>query len=437
MAEMMTGVTGLAVLILLILLRIPVALAMFAVGFAGVFWLSGWSSAQALLASESFSIAAKFDLVVIALFILMGNLASRSGMSRSLYEAAFAVVGARRGGLAHATVLGCGAFSALCGSSIASALTMGKVSLGQMERFGYSPRLATATVAAGGTLGILIPPSTGLVIYALLTEQSLGRLFLAGFLPGILLLALFMATIAILCWKDPAAGPAGQPISWRGKVRALQAAAPGLGIIASTIGGLYAGLFSPVESAAVGAGLLAVLGLAQRQLSLRDLWQSARDAGLTSASVMLILIGAHMFNPFMALSHLPQDIGAWLTGSGWGAWPVLALIVLVYLVLGMVMDGFAMLVLTLPVFYPVIAALGFDPIWFAVLVMVVLEMGLLSPPVGMNVFIVHSVAPQVSQAEIYRGVLPFWIAMLLGVVILCLVPQVATFLPDLVMGARG
>ena len=436
MTDTLAGLTGIAALLALILLRVPVAFAMFAVGFIGITTLSGLPVAMGLLASETFTLGSKFELIVIPLFILMGNLATRTGMSRALYAAAYALVGRWRGGLAHATLLGCGAFSALCGSSIASALTMGKVSLGEMERYHYAPRLATATVAAGGTLGILIPPSTGFVIYAILTEQSIGRLFLAGFLPGLLLLALFMATVAVICWRQPAAGPAGAPVAQAARRRALMAAFPGLAVILVTIGGLYTGLFSPVESAAVGSGLLALLGLFRREITLADLWDGARDSALTSASVMLILIGAHLFNPFMALSHIPQDIGAALTGSALGPWGVLGLIILCYLVLGMFMDGFAMLVLTLPVFFPVVMALGFDPIWFGVIVMVVLEMGLISPPVGMNVFIVHSVARHVPQSTIYQGVAPFWLAMLLGVAILSSIPSIATILPDWVMGPR-
>ena len=435
MSATLIGIAGLGALVALILLRLPVALAMFAVGFAGITILSGAQVAFGLLASESFAIGSKFDLVVIPLFILMGNLATRTGMSRKLYDAAFALVGHRRGGLAQATLLGCGAFSALCGSSIAAALTRGKVALGEMERRRYAPGLSTATVAAGGTLGILIPPSTGLVIYAILTEQSIGRLFLAGFLPGLVLLALFMATVALICALKPAAGPAGN-VDASARRRAIVAALPACGVILVTIGGLYGGWFSPVESAAVGAGLLLVLGIVQRGIGWRDLWQAARDTVGTSAAVMLILIGAHLFNPFMALSHIPQDVGQFLAGSGLGPWTILALILAVYLLLGMVMDGFAMLVLTVPVFYPVVMALGFDPVWFGIVVMITLEMGLISPPVGMNVFIVNSVAPHIPQAVIYRGILPFWLAMIAGIGLLCIAPQIVTWLPDMVMGAR-
>lgn len=435
MTPSLIGIIGILTLVLLILLRLPVALAMFVTGFVGVTALSGLAAAKSLLASEVFAIASRFDLIVIPLFILMGNLAAASGVSRRLYDAAFALVGARRGGLAQATLLGCGAFSALCGSSLASALTMGKVSLSEMERYNYAPRLATATVAAGGTLGILIPPSTGLMLYAILTEQSIGRLFLAGFLPGLMLLLLFMAAVAFLTWRSPDLAPIVEPMSALERRRSVIAALPGATVILLTIGGLYGGIFSPVESASVGAGLIAILGTAHGNLGVRSLWRSAQATVRTSASIMLILIGAHLFNPFMALSHIPQDLGVALASSALPAGMILGLIILTYLLLGMVMDGLAMLVLTLPVFFPIIIALGYDPIWFGILAMVVLEMGLLSPPVGMNAIIVHSIVPHVPQATIYRGILPFWVAMLVGIVLICTLPAIATLLPNLIMGA--
>ncbi|RWR27369.1 TRAP transporter large permease [Sinirhodobacter populi] len=436
MSDIATGTAGIAILLILILLRLPVALAMFVVGFGGICVLSDMDSAMSLLASETFTLASKFELVVIPLFILMGNIATRTGVSRALYDAAYAAVGRFRGGLAMATLMGCGAFSALCGSSIASALTMGKVSLSEMERYRYAPRLATATVAAGGTLGILIPPSTGFVIYAILTEQSIGRLFLSGFLPGLLLLLIFIVTVALICHFRRDAGPAGVPLAPAAARQAFLAALPGAGVIFITIGGLYAGVFSPVESAAVGSGLMALIGLMRREIGFDDLWDAGRDSAQTTASVMMILIAAHLMNPFLALNHVPQWIGDTLTTSGLPPMGILALIVLCYLILGTFMDGFAMLVLTLPIFYPVVIAQGFDPIWFAVIVMIVLEMGLLSPPVGMNVFIVHSVVPHVAQSTIYRGIVPFWLAMIGALVILTAFPAIATALPDWVMGPQ-
>ncbi len=429
MSDAGVGALGVAALFLLLALRVPVAFAMFAVGFAGIAALNGWSAAMSLLASESFTLASSSELVVVPLFILMGNVATISGMSRRLYDAAYAIVGPVRGGLATATVIGCGGFAALSGSSVASALTMGKVSLKEMDRFDYDPRLSTGVVAAGGTLGILIPPSTGFVIYAILTQQSIGQLFLAGVLPGLLLLLIFILTITLLCWLRPGFGPAGPATSLPQKLRALGGATPVLFVIVTTIGGIYGGLFSPVEAAAAGAGLVIAIGVFERSVGLASLWRAARDSVVTTATVMLILIAAHMINPFLALSHIPAMVGNFLTGLDAAPLTVLVLILMCYLVLGCFLEGFAMLVLTMPVFFPVVTGLGFDPIWFGVLVVLTLEMGLISPPVGVNVFIVKSVAPGVSLAQIFAGVAPFWLAMCLCLVLLVAFPQISLLLP--------
>ena len=424
------GFVGVGALLILLVLRVPVAFAMFAVGFAGVAVLNGTGAAMSLLASESFTLASSAELVVVPLFILMGNVATVSGMSRELYDAAYAVVGPIRGGLASATVLGCGGFAALSGSSVASALTMGKVSLREMDRFDYDPRLSTGCVAAGGTLGILIPPSTGFVIYAILTQQSIGQLFLAGVLPGLMLLGLFVLLITALCWLRPGFGPPGPRTTPAEKGRALLGAAPIVGVILLTIGGIYGGIFSPVEAAAVGAGLVILFGVLRGRVGPRALWAATKDSVVTTATVMLILIAAHMINPFLALSQIPAAVGAFLTSLEVGPLGVLSLILLSYLVLGCFLEGFAMLVLTMPVFFPVIVELGFDPIWFGVLVVLTLEMGLISPPVGVNVFIVKSVAPNVPLGSIFAGVLPFWGAMVLALALLVAFPQIALLLPE-------
>jgi len=424
------GLVGITTLLILLALRVPVAFAMFLVGFVGIWTVRGWDAAMGLLGSETFTIASSPELVVVPLFILMGNVATATGMSRQLFDAAYAMVGHIRGGLASATVIGCGGFAALSGSSVASALTMGKVSLSEMERFKYDPRLSTGVVAAGGTLGILIPPSTGFVIFAILTEQSIGRLFLAGVLPGLLLLAMFMLTVSIICFFRPSAGPRGPVTSWEEKRRAIGGALPILAVIVTTIGGIYGGLFSPVEAAGVGAGLVIIYGLIKRRLSLADFWQAARSSIVTTATVMLILIAAHVMNPFIALSHLPTYVGETLVGLDLPVLGILGLMLMVYLVLGCFLEGFAMLVLTLPIFFPVVLELGIDPIWFGVLVVLTLEMGLISPPVGINVFIVKSVAPKVSLADIFRGVAPFWLAMFVTLIILIAFPQISLVLPN-------
>ncbi len=435
MSDFSVGLVGLGVLFVLLALRVPVAFSMFAVGFVGIAVLRDTTSAMSLLASESFTLASSAELVVVPLFILMGNVATESGMSRRLYDAAYAVIGRLPGGLASATAIGCGGFAALSGSSVASALTMGKVSISEMDRFNYDPRLSTGVVAAGGTLGILIPPSTGFVIYAILAQESIGRLFLAGVLPGILLLSMFVATVTLLCRINPALGPAGPSTSMRQKMHAMAGAIPILVVVILTIGGIYAGVFSPVEAAAVGAAFVILIAVLMGQLTWARLWAATSSSVVTTATVMLILIAAHMMNPFLALSHIPQALGEFLAGLELPALGVLALILLCYIVLGCFLEGFAMLVLSMPIFFPIVIALEIDPIWFGVLVVLALEMGLISPPVGVNVFIVKSVAPGVPLGRIFAGVMPFWIAMLITLAILVAFPQIALFLPNTMIGA--
>lgn len=434
MSTELIGALGILVLLVLLVLRIPVAFSIFVVGLGGVAILDSPSSALSLLASEAFTLSSNAELIVIPLFILMGNVATEAGMSRKLYDAAYALIGSIRGGLASATVVGCAGFAALCGSSVASALTMGRVSLDEMKRYDYNAKLSTGAVAAGGTLGILIPPSTGFVIYAILTQQSIGRLFLAGVLPGLMLCLLFVIIITIMSTLKPALAPAGPKTSWRDKVDGVLGATPILFVILLTIGGIYTGIFSPVEAAAVGAGLMVLFGAAMRKLTLASFWRAAQGSISTTATVMLILIAAHMLNPFLALSHIPQALGDYLTSLAIGPYGVLLLILACYLVLGCFLEGFAMLVLTMPIFFPVITALGFDPIWFGVLVVLTLEMGLISPPVGVNVFIVKSVAPQVPLKDIFVGVMPFWLVMIVAILLMIVFPDIVLVLPNAMMG---
>ncbi|MEL0084967.1 MAG: TRAP transporter large permease [Paracoccaceae bacterium] len=430
MLEYHAGLFGMVAMLLMLLMRLPVAFTMFLVGFLGIAFLNGWNSAWSLLASETFTLASSPELIVIPLFIFMGNIASKSGMSSKLFDAAYAIVGSMRGGLASATILGCGGFAALSGSSVASALTMGKVALTEMDRFDYHKRLSSGVVAAGGTLGILIPPSTGFVIYAILTEQSIGRLFLAGILPGVLLTLLFILIITIICTIDPKYGPSGPETSLSEKMLAIRNAAPIFLVVLVTIGGMYAGIFSPVEASAVGAVIVLILALINGSISINNVFEASRDAVVTTATVMLILIAAHLINPFIALSNLPDLAEEILLSFNFGTYGTLILILFIYLILGCFLEGFAMLVLTLPIFFPIIQTLEIDPIWFGVLVVITLEMGLISPPVGINVFIVKSVARDTELADIFRGVLPFWCMMLLCIGILITFPQISLLLPS-------
>ncbi|WP_346910898.1 TRAP transporter large permease [uncultured Roseibium sp.] len=430
MSDFMIGLSGLGAMFILMILRMPVGMAMLAVGYFGTVILNGDRSANALLVTETFSATSNYSLTVVPLFILMGNIASVAGFSSRLYEAAFAWVGWLRGGLASASIVGCAAFAAVSGSSVATAVTIGKVALPEMKRFGYSDALATGSIAAGGTLGFLIPPSTGFVLYAILTEESIGQLFMAGILPGILLTAFFMIAVGLITLVDPEAGRPGEAVPFARRFTALLRAAPLLIVIVVSIGGIYLGVFTPVEAAGVGAGLVILMALFTGKLKGDDLVKAVVDTVRTTAMLYLIVIGAGILNPFLALTHLPATLGEAMTSAGLGPYGVLLMIVIAYLVLGMFMDGLAMLVVTIPIFFPIVTALGFDPIWFGVVAVIVIEMGMITPPVGLNVFVVKSVAGDVPMGTIFKGVLPFWLAMAACLATIVAFPAIALMIPQ-------
>jgi len=430
MSITLIGIIGLLGLFTLLAIRTPVAIAMIIVGVIGTWVLNGWQASMSTLVDESFVIASTYELIVIPLFVLMGNFASLSGMSADLYRAAYAWVGHWRGGLASATIASCAGFAALSGSSVASAVTMGRVALPEMRRYNYDNRLATGCIAAGGTLGILIPPSTGFVIYAILTEESIGRLFLAGVLPGILLTILFMISIYIQTRINPALGPAGPRTNLAGRVKSLVDAAAMFGIVAMVIGGIYGGIFTPTEAAGVGAFLAFLLALVRRKLNYESMSSVLLQTVRTSSLCFLILIGAHIFNPFLALTQIPEDLAQLLIDLELPRFVIMLILMAAYIVLGTFLEGFAMMVLTLPIVHPLILALGYDPIWFGVVMVIVLEMGLISPPVGVNVFVVKGVAEDVPLRDIFAGIIPFWIAMAVCLVILLTFPQIALILPN-------
>jgi len=456
----MLGVLGLLTLFILLALRLPVALSMIFVGVVGTIvananrllllgmgsdqaWARGIKTAMSNLSGETFEAASNYNLLVIPMFVLMGNLAGVSGMSADLFNAAYRWMGHMKGGLASATIAACAGFAALSGSSLAAAITMGRVALPEMKKFNYSDSLATGAVAAGGTLGFLIPPSGGMIIYAVLTEQSIGRLFMAGVIPGILLTILFIGTIYLTVLRKPEAGPPGERASWSERRKALLSALPFLAVVGITIGGMYSGFFTPVEASSVGAFLTLLVAIYRRSLNLSALREVILQTVKASATVFLIIIGAFIFIPFMSLTELPGQLVTLLTSLSIGDYGVLLIIMLIYIFLGMFLEGIAMLVLTIPVVLPIIAALdfGFDPamadmkmIWFGILVVIVLEMGMISPPVGLNVFVVKSIAPDIPMGQIFRGIWPFWFAMALMLVLLVLFPQIAIFLPQTMVG---
>lgn len=436
------GLLGFVLILFLMSQRVPVAIAMIAVGLAGLTILNSWPAALATLVTETWSTSIFYELTVIPFFVLMGNVAGTCGMSRDLYNAANAWVGWMKGGLAYGTVLGCTGFAALSGSSVASALTIGRVALPEMARFGYDRKLAAGAVAAGGTLGILIPPSTGFVIYAILTEESIGRLFLAGVIPGILLAGFFLLTIFIQTTLNPEIGPAARRYDWREKRVALGRGLSIIFIIVVSIGGIYGGVFTPVEAAAVGAVLALFFAVLRRRLSLRALSSVLLNTVSTTVMIYFIIIGAAIFSPFLALTQIPETLADTLTGLEFGPIILLIIILLAFIALGTFLDGFAMMVLILPIVLPIIeqseipAFLDMRPessdlkIWFGVVMVIILEMALISPPVGMNVFVVKGVARDVPMRDIYIGILPFWAAMMVCLAVLVAFPQLSLILPN-------
>ena len=413
----------------LIVLRTPIAVAMIVSGLAGTTAISGWTTALATLKQGPFERATSYTLVVIPLFVLMGYLASQSGLSRSLFQAANVWLGHFRGGLAMATVVGCAGFGAICGSSLATSATMATVALPEMKRYRYADTLATGSVAAGGTLGIMIPPSIIFVLYGIMTEQSIGKLLLAGVIPGIVETVLFCVAIAIETAVYPALGAPGPRATVRERLVAVVEVWEVLVLFLIVIGGLYAGLATPVESAAFGVVGALFFGVLKRTLTWHGLLEALDQTVRTTAMIFLIIIGADLFGYFMALSQLPLAMASWLIHLHVGALGVLWIILILYLILGCVMDELAIILLTVPIFFPVVTQLGFDPIWFGVIIVVTVQIGLVSPPVGLNVFVIAGMARDVPMPKIFRGIMPFLAAMIVLLVLLTIWPDLALILP--------
>ena len=421
---------GFLSLLLLLYIRTPVGIAMMVVGTAGI-WFIRPPAALPSLAREIFSEATSYPLTIIPLFVLMGNLAGVAGLSRDLYSAAHNWLGQFRGGLASAAVVGCAGFSALSGSSLASAMTMGRVSLPEMKRFGYHDGLATGSIAAGGTLGILIPPSAGFVVYAILTEESIGRLFMAGVLPGLMLTLFFICAIWCVVWLDPSKAPAlSADVDRSEKWASLGRASVMIGIIFLTVGGIYGGVFSAVEAAGIGAALTLLVTAIRRKITVENMKEVCSSTLRATGSVYLILFGAFIFKTFVGFTSVTFVLSSWVEAQGFTGMQVMLAFLVMFIILGMFLDGFAMLVLSVPVVQPILEPLGVDLILFGVLAVIALEMGLISPPVGVNVFIVKGIAQDVPMATIFRGIWPFWFAMLLAIIVLLVVPDIALLLPN-------
>jgi C4-dicarboxylate transporter DctM subunit len=429
MSTVTVGIVGIVVLLIMFLLRMPIAFSMALVGFAGFAYLSTTGAALGLLGRDIFDSFTSYPLSVIPMFILMGSFAFAAGISRRLYATAYNWVGQLRGGLTIATVLACAGFGAICGSSTATAATMGKIALPEMRRYNYDDTLATGTLAASGTLGILIPPSTVLIVFGLLTEESIGKLFIAGLLPGILLSIFFALTVFFICLRNPALGPPGAPTSWRKKLRATTGIIETLILFLLVIGGLFLGWFSPTKAGAIGAAGALVIGLARQELSWRRFWEATKDGLRTSCMVLFILAGATIFGHFMAISRIPFVLADWLGGLPLPTMGIIGVICLIFFIGGFFMDAMALIVLLIPIFLPVLISLKIDLIWFGVIVVLLGEMGVLTPPVGVNVYVIKGIAPDVPLESIFKGIFPFLAALIICTIILIIFPQIATFLP--------
>lgn len=437
---MTLALIGFAAVLLLILLRVPIAFAMGLVGVIGYATETSMSASLSLSARLVADGARDYGLSVVPLFVLMGLFVNESGMSREIYRAANAFLGHLRGGLAMATIAACGVFAAISGSSLATASTMSRVAMPEMRRFGYDDALSTASIAAGGTLGILIPPSVVLVIYGLLTQSSIGSLFLAGILPGILGIGFYLLAVTFVVLRRPEAGPRGERTGWLDRLRALKGIGAVAGLFIFVIGGLY-GLFdweplnltfSPTEAAGMGAMGTFLIALWRRKLTWRSTLRALTETAVTTAGLFSILIGAWIFSNFVNFVGLPEALVQLITENDLHPMTVMVIIIAIYIALGCVFESLSMMVLTVPVFFPVVTQLGFDPIWFGIVVVVVTEISLITPPVGLNVFIMKSVVPDVSTATIFRGVTPFWIADIFRLALIVLIPQVVLLLPRLI-----
>jgi C4-dicarboxylate transporter DctM subunit len=424
------AIIGFVVLFVLMLLRVPVGMAMGLVGVGGFAYIVGGAPALKNVGHTTARTVTDYNFAVIPLFLLMGSFATTSGMSRELFRAANAFLGHLRGGLGIATIAACGGFAAICGSSVATAATFSRVAYPEMRRFGYPQSFATGVIAAGGTLGIMIPPSTVLAIYGLITEQDVGKLFVAGILPGLLAVAMYMITITLIGVARPGFLPAGQRTTWAERRAALRDVWATLLLFAFVIGGLYGGLFTATEAAGAGAGGAFLIGLARGRLSRADIMRSLLETTRTTAAVFTVLIGALLFGYFLTVTQTPQKVTELLAGLGIGKYGVLALIMVMYLVLGCLMDALAMIILTVPIVFPVIKELGFDPIWFGVIIVMTVELGLIHPPVGMNIFVIKSVIEDVKMSTMFYGVMPFIITDLLRLIILIAFPIIALWLPS-------
>ena len=426
------GILGSALLVFLLFLGMPVAFVMMFVGFLGIGYLTSAPAALSVVAKTVYEVGAHYPYTIIPLFVLMGGLAGNAGITRDLYEAFDKWFRKLPGGLGIATIAACACFAALSGSSVAAAAAMGRIAIPEMRRFNYAPKFAAGIVAAGGTLSFLIPPSLGFVVYGMLTEQSIGKLLVAGIIPGILLSLAFIGILVFQVRMDPRLAPATSgEVGWKDKFLALSGVWQTLLVFFLVMGGIYLGFINPTEAGGVGATALFAIALANRRLTLKDIFTSLSEALRISVMVLFLVAGANVFSYFLALSTIPTAVSSWMTSLEVSRYVILAIIVMIYLLLGCFLDAISMMVLTMPVVFPVVRTLGFDPIYFGVICVLMMEAGLITPPVGLNVYTVAGVAKDVPMEEIFRGALPFLISMIAITILITAFPKIALFLPSM------
>jgi len=431
MSPTVVGLIGIAALFLLIFSRMPIGFVMAIVGFIGFGVVVSFDASLNLIAKDIYSVFGSYNLTVIPLFVLMGQLAFHSGISKRLFDAAYKFIGHWPGGLAIATIGACAGFAAICGSTNATAATMAAVTLPEMKRYNYKPELATGVVAAGGSLGILIPPSVIFIVYGILTEQSIGKLFMAGLIPGLLLTGLFVITIVIWTTLRPELGPRGPKVGFAEKMRSLLGLIETLILFVLIMGGLFWGFFTPTEAGAIGAFGTLILPVVRRNLTWKGFITSLFETTRTSCMILVIVAGATIFGHFLAVTRIPFDIANWISAFDLPRAVIMLIIILLYLIGGCIIDALALIMLTIPIFFPVIINLNYDPIWFGVIIVLVTQIGVITPPVGINVYVVSGVARDVPLHVIFKGVMPLLAALIIGTLLLIPFPQLALFLPGL------
>ncbi len=431
MSATLVGIIGLIALFVLIFSRMPVGFVMTLVGFCGFSYLVSFDAALSVMAKDYFNIFGSYNLTVIPLFILMGQVAFHAGISSRLFDVAYKFIGHWPGGLAMATIGACAGFSAICGSTNATAATMASVTIPEMKKYNYKDNIATGVVAAGGSLGILVPPSVIFIIYGIMTEQSIGKLFMAGILPGVLLTLFFLLAIGIWVTLRPDIAPRGPKTEMKEKLKSLTGLVDTIILFCLVMGGLFFGVFTPTEAGAIGAFGTILLAIIKRNITMTGLLGALFETTRISCMILIIVAGATVFGHFLAITRIPFDIASWVSGLSLPSYAIIGIIVLIYLVGGCFIDALALIMLTVPIFYPVVSAMGYDPMWFGVVIVLVTQIGVITPPVGINVYVVQSVAWDVPLGVIFKGVLPLLIALIAATVLIVLFPQIALFLPGM------